>query len=192
MFQVFLILTRLKLKRGEGNIVFASPQVRSRKRRAHFPQYPPPISPQVAPEASPVMAHEGEPDNMSEDEKAFRKELFDMTKMVKVLYEEINTRFQGESSNPPKGDKPPRGDGGNGEKPPKWNGGNGEKTPLTPLLSSPPSPPPSSPSSSSTSTPSQAPPHSPKEHGETPLLKLYINFEFPMYNGEVNAKILDN
>jgi hypothetical protein len=57
------------------------------------------------------------------------------------------------------------------------------------------SPPPSPPSSTS-STISQTPPNSPKEHGktplQTPLLKLDIKFEFPMYNGEVNAENLDN
>ena len=76
---------------------------------------------------------------MSEDEKASRKAFFDMTQMVKVLYEERNTRLQGESSNPLKGDKPSKGDGGDGAKTPKGNGGNGNKPPLTPPLSSPPS-----------------------------------------------------
>ena len=59
------MLTRLKLKRGEGNLVVASPQVRSRTRRAPLPQSPPQISPQVAPESSTIMKHEGEPENMS-------------------------------------------------------------------------------------------------------------------------------
>ena len=110
---------------------------------------------------------------MFEDEKDFRKEFFDMTHMLKVLYEERNTRLQlGESFNPPKGD------GGYGDKPP--NEGNGDKPPLTPPFSSPPSSPPSSLSSSSTSTPSQKPPHYPKGYGKTPLLKLDIKFELPM------------
>ncbi len=39
---------------------------------------------------------------MSEDEKVFRKDFFDMIDMVKVIYEERNTRLQGESSKPPK------------------------------------------------------------------------------------------
>ena len=90
--------------------------------------------------------------------------------------------MQGESSNPP------NGDGGNGDKPPKWNGKNGDKPPLPVPFSSPSS----SPSSSSTSTPSQTPPHSPNGHGKTPLLKLDIKFELPMYNGEVNTERLDN
>jgi hypothetical protein len=43
--------------------------------------------------------------------------------MVKVLFEERNARFQGESSNPPKGyedsgDKNTKGNGGNGDTPP--------------------------------------------------------------------------
>ena len=76
-----------------------------------MPQSPPEISSQVALEASPVMAQVGETKNMPEDEKAFIKSFFDMTQMVKVLYEEMNMRLQqGESSNPPKGD---------GDNPPK-------------------------------------------------------------------------
>ena len=43
--------------------------------------------------------------------------------MVKVLYEERNSRLYGESS------KPSKIDGGKGDKPPKGNGGNGEKLP---------------------------------------------------------------
>ena len=42
------------------------------------------------------MAHEGEPENMIEDEKDFRKVFFDMNEMVKVLYKERNSRLQGE------------------------------------------------------------------------------------------------
>ena len=71
--QGFLMLTRLKLKRGEGKLVVASPQVRSRTKRAQFPQSPLQTSPQVAPKALAVMSHEGEPKNMSEYEKAFKK-----------------------------------------------------------------------------------------------------------------------
>ena len=99
--------------------------------------------------------------------------------MVKVLYEERNSRLYGESSDPPKA---------NLEKPPKGNGGNCYKKPLPPPFSWISS----SPSSSSTSTSSQTPPHYPKGHGKTPFLKLDINFELPMYNGEVNAEKLDN
>jgi hypothetical protein len=85
--------------------------------------------------------------------------------MVKVLFEERNARFQGERSNPPKGN------GDSGDKTPKGNGGSGD------------SPPPSPPSSTSSAI-SQPPPNYTKEHGKTPLqtpfLNLDIKFEFPM------------
>ena len=89
-----------------------------------------------------------------------------MTQMVKVFYEERNTRLQGESSNPPKGDKSPRGYGGDGGKTCKRNG---DKPPLNPPFYSLPYSPPSSPSSSSITSPSHTPPHSPKGHGKTPF-----------------------
>ena len=83
-----------------------------------MPQSPPQDSPQVVVEASVSMSHEGGNDNMSEDEKAFRNYFFDMTEMVKVLYEERNTRLQGESSRPPRGEVSPGGGGNvNGDKP---------------------------------------------------------------------------
>ena len=81
---------------------------------------------------------------------------------VKVLYNERTTRLHGESSNQPKG-----------------NGVDGRKTPPPPPYS-----PPSSPPSSHRPTP----PQSPKGHAKSPLIKLDFKFEFPMYNGEVNAK----
>ena len=87
------MLTKLKLKRGEGKLVGAGSLVRARRRRAQLPQSPPQDSPQIAVEASIRISLEGGNDNMSEDEKAFRKAFFDMTKMVKVLYEERNTRL---------------------------------------------------------------------------------------------------
>jgi len=76
------------------------------------------------------MSHEGEPTNMTKDEKTFRKDFFDMTKMVKVLYEERNSRLQGESSKPPKGEG--SSGGGNG----KGGNGNGDKPPPSPPSSS--------------------------------------------------------
>jgi hypothetical protein len=101
-----------------------------------------------------------------------------MTDMVKVLFEERNAILQRERSNPPKGNGDTSGD-----RNPKGNRGNG--------VSPRPSPP-----YSTSSTISQPPPNSPKKHGknplQTPLLKLDINFEFPMYNGEVNVEKLDN
>ena len=167
------MVTRLKLKRGEGKLVGAGSQVGSRRRRAQLPQFAPQDSPPVVPEASVSMCHEGGNDNMTEDEKDF----FDMKEMVKDLYEERNTRLYGESSRHPRGEGSPRG-GGNG---------NGDK----PLSSSPPSSPSSS-SSSTTTTLTHTHQHTSKGIGKTPLLKLDIKFELLMYNGEVNAENLEN
>ena len=58
---MYVILTRLKLKRGEGKLAVTMPQVRSRTRRESFPQSPP----QVVLGASESMSHEGYPENMS-------------------------------------------------------------------------------------------------------------------------------
>jgi len=52
------------------------------------------------PQASIVVAHEEGPEGMNEDEKIFRKEFFEMSEMVKVLYEERNSRLHGENSKP--------------------------------------------------------------------------------------------
>ena len=65
------MLTRLKLKRGEGKLVGISPQGSSR--RENLSQSPPPVLPGVSPKPSPVMAHQGELDNMTKDEKNFKK-----------------------------------------------------------------------------------------------------------------------
>ena len=45
--QVYVMLTRLKLERGEGKLMVAIPQVRSRTRRASLTQSPPQILPQI-------------------------------------------------------------------------------------------------------------------------------------------------
>ena len=89
------MLTRLKLKRGEGKLV-ESPVVGSRGRRERLQKYSTLVHPQVEVESSMSMSHEGQP-TMTEDEIEFRKEFFDMTEMVKVLYEERNLRIEGES-----------------------------------------------------------------------------------------------
>jgi len=175
------MLTRLKLKRGEETLV-ESLEVGSRRRSASFPHSPPPVLPQVAVEASVSMSHEGEPRNTIEDEKVFRKAFFDMTKMVNVLYEERNTRLQGESSKPTKGEGSPGGGS---------NGNGGKPTP---------SPPPSyssstsqaSSSSSTNTTLTHTHQHTSIGIGTSPLLKLDVKFELPMYNVEVNAEKLDN
>jgi hypothetical protein len=90
------MLTRLKLTRGEGKLVEPSSQL-SRRRTIH--------SPQVSRRHSPSMAHEESHETLTSDEETFRKSFFDMTEMVKVLYEERNARLQGESSNNPKGNE---------------------------------------------------------------------------------------
>ena len=94
--------------------------------------------------------------------------------MVKVLYDdylEWKRPGQGEYSNKSKSEE--------GEDPPK----------------SPPSPPSSSSSSSYSSTSSNttsARKHSHKHKSDMPLLKLDLNYFFPIYDGEVNAKKRDN
>ena len=86
------MLTQLKLKRGEGNLV-GSPEVGPGGRRARLPQSPTPLQHQVVVETPEIMSHEGEPTNMIENEKTFKKAFFDMSEMVKVLYEERNNRL---------------------------------------------------------------------------------------------------
>jgi hypothetical protein len=114
------------------------------------------------------MAHEESHEIPTSEDETFKKYFYDMTEMVKVLFEERNARLQGESSNPPRGNED------SGDKTPKGNEWNGD----TPH----PSPP-----YSTSSTISQPPPNFPKEHGkippQTPLIKIDIKFEFPMYNG---------
>jgi hypothetical protein len=57
----------------------------------------------------------------------------------------------------------------------------------------PPSPPSSPPSSSSSSSfKSMAKRHVHKHKNKMPLLKLYVKFELPIYDGEFNAERLDN
>lgn len=131
------------------------------------------------------MSHEGEPTNMTEDEKTFIKAFFDMTEMVKVLYEERNTRLQGESS------KPPNGEGSLGGGNRKGGNGNGDKPPPSPPSSSSSSSKASSPSSTNT-TLTHAHHHSSKGASKSHFLKLDVKFELLMYNGEVNAEKLDN
>ena len=50
------------------------------------------------------MAHMGSQEHLSLEEETFRKDLFDIAEMVKVLFDERNARLQGEISNPPKYD----------------------------------------------------------------------------------------
>jgi hypothetical protein len=163
------MLTRLKLTRGEGQLVDPSSHP---SRRKHIP------SPQVSRRHSTSMAHEESHEHVPAEDEDLRKDVMEMREMMKILIES-NARLQGEGSNPAKH----KGDSGN--KTPNGNGGNG--------ASPPPS---SSSSSSSSSTNSRHLPNTPKGHGKTPSqipsLKLDSKFELPIYNGEVNAEKLDN
>ena len=103
-----------------------------------------------------------------------------MKEMVKVLYEERNTKLQGESSKPPKGKGSSGGGNGNGDRPP----------PSSPSFSSSSSQA-YSPSSTNT-TLTHTHQHTSKGTGKLPVLKLDVKFELPMYNGEVNVEKLDN
>jgi hypothetical protein len=124
------------------------------------------------------MAHEESHECVPAEDEDLRKVFMEMREMMKIFMER-NALLQGEGSNPSKHK------GNSGDKTPNGNGGNGA------------SPPPSPPSSSSSSSTSSRPhPNSPKGHGKTPSqipsLNLDIKFEFPIYNGEVNAEKLDN
>jgi hypothetical protein len=125
------------------------------------------------------MAHAESHERVLNEEEDFRQTIIQLRDMMKVMMEQ-NMMSQGEGSNPS------MHKGGGGDKTPGRDGGNG--------ASPPPSPPPSSSSSSSCSSTSSK--HLPNGHGKTPSqipsLKLDIKFELPLYNGEVNAEILDN
>ena len=43
------------------------------------------------------MAHEESHETLTSEDETFKKDFYDMTKMVKVLFEERNTRLQGKS-----------------------------------------------------------------------------------------------
>ena len=186
----------------------ATPKVIPRRRRATRPQSPPPKvpilvaleTPQVLPsteikevKAVPIfepksiaiMFGEREPEGPSSEEEEFKKDFYTLNDIVKVLYEERNTRMVGESS------KPPHGEGSSEDKKDekKDSKGNGGNPPPSPPSSS------SSPShtaSSSTMTTATSHTHSKTPKVKNPLLKLDIKFELLMYNGEVNVENLDN
>jgi hypothetical protein len=167
------MLRRLKLTRGEGQLVEPSSYPTRRKQFR---------SPQIVERHSPSMAHAESHERVPDEDEYLRQAIIELRNMMKILLER-NIMSQGEGSNPSMhkeggGDKTPGRDGGNGASPP-------------------PSPPPSSSSSSSSfSTSSNNLRHSPKGHGKTPSqipsLKLDIKFELPIYNGKVNAENLDN
>ena len=108
------------------------------------------------------------------------KAFLDMTEMVRIIYQERNERLEGEWYKLQKERQGSSGGQHDEDKSKKGNGGNGE------ALSSP-----SSSSSSSTSSIVHQP-HKSKRTSKSPLLKLEVRLEFPMFNGEVNVDKLDN
>jgi hypothetical protein len=123
------------------------------------------------------MASEGE---LSPRTKKLEDALFSMSEMVKVLYEYFLERKK-----PALGEILMKGKSeGKGET---------SKPPPTPPLS------PSSPcfssstsNASSHSTTSTIQKQTHKHKSNMPLLKLYVKFELPLYDGELNAEKLDN
>ena len=115
----------------------------------------------------------------------FRKAFLDMTEMVGILYQERNERLEGEGYKIHKEGQGSLGGHNDEDKSEKANGGNGGN-------GEPPSSPSSSSSSSSSTSSSVHQQHKSKNTGKNPFLKLDVKFEFPMFNGEVNAENLDN
>ena len=105
--------------------------------------------------------------------------------MVKVMFDVFTAGMVGEGS------KPPYGEGtSNGNKDEyKISKGSGGKPPPSPPYSSSSSSPSTS---SSTSTTKTTHTHSKATKGKTPLHKLDVKFELPMYYGEINAERLEN
>jgi hypothetical protein len=107
------MLTRLKLTRGEGQLVEPS-SYPTRRKQFH--------SPQVAERHSPSMAHAEDHERVPAEEEDFRQTIIQLRDMMKVMMER-NMMSQGEGSNPSMhkgggGDKTPNRDGGNGASPP--------------------------------------------------------------------------
>ena len=87
------MLTRLKLKRGEGHLVSA--QSNPQPTRAREPP------PRAIEAASSMSSREGEAHedmDPKEEEWVFQKALLDMTEMVRIVYQERNDRLVGEGS----------------------------------------------------------------------------------------------
>ena len=83
------MLTRLKLKRGEGQLERTYNNLQPRRERV--PLSPPSISPQrEAEESISMTSREGEIHeevDPKEEERVFRKAFLDMNEMVRVLYQ---------------------------------------------------------------------------------------------------------
>ena len=189
MFASVHMVTRMKLKRGEGKLVEErGSQSEPLKMRARLPHSTPPSSPPRGAEATSSMLpgeeethEEADP---KEEERVFRKAFIDMTEMVRVLYQERNERLEGEGSKLHKEGQGSSGGHNDEDKSKKGNGGNGDsgKFPSSPSYSS---------SSYSTSS-SIHQPYESKNMGKSPFLKLDVKFELPIFYGEVNAEKIDN
>jgi hypothetical protein len=123
------------------------------------------------------MASEGE---TSPHTKKFEKTFFSLSEMVKVLYDDLLERkkpvlgeifMKGKSEGKGESSKPP-------------------PSPPSPLFSPSSSSSTSNASSHSLTSTIQKQTH--KHKFNMPLLKLDVNFEFPLYDGELNAEKLDN
>jgi hypothetical protein len=107
------MLTRLKLTRGEGQLVEPSSYPTRRKQFR---------SPQIAERHSPSMAHAESHERVPDEDEDLRQAVIELRNMMKILLER-NIMSQGEGSNPSMhkeggGDKTPGRDGGNGASPP--------------------------------------------------------------------------
>jgi len=121
------MLTRLKLQRGEGKLLVATLEVILRRRRAIRPQSPTPKVPILVsletyqvfpsieieevqsvqiyePESIAIMFGQRESEGPSSKEEEFKKSFYNLTEMVKVLYEDRNTIMVGESYKRPHGE----------------------------------------------------------------------------------------
>jgi hypothetical protein len=107
------MLTRLKLTRGEGQLVDPS-SYPTRKKKFR--------SPQIAERHSPSMAHADDHEHVPDEEVDLRQNIMQMRDIMKVMLERT-VMSQGEGSNPSMnkgggGDKTLGRDGGNGASPP--------------------------------------------------------------------------
>ena len=97
------MLTRLKLKRGEGkSLKTRGSKSEPQQIREILPHSPPPISPpKEAKEAISMPIGEEETHeevDPKEEERVFKKAFLDMNEMVRVLYQERNDKIEEERS----------------------------------------------------------------------------------------------
>ena len=157
------MLTRSKLKSGEGKLEEIDPEIVSR-RLDHRKS---------------MDSHGGEGNIETKDE--FKKAFYDLKMMVEELYRDcMEKKMIGSSGK----DYKEKGKGiGGGDNPHGWDGDGPPESPSFPSSSS-------SHNSSSSSKPSQKP--SLPLALTSPLLKLDVKFDLPIYNGELDAERLDN